>query len=500
MTNIRTEFEKSNIDFNRSIDTENILPYNALHYQIQPNELSYYKTFNTKASYLFDNLMYIYSRCFIPNFIVPTSFESSVNVSDNIKNFIVYNKNDINYLFVNTLTSIKILEHDFKNDTVLYRQEITLIDPISGELAFKKINQLATDGEFLYVSEGDLNIVYKYNLEKYLSNENIYKNKLFLEKSVGGEGGRYDPIKFNSPQSISVYNKILLVEDRGNKTLKFFQDDLNFLSYNTLLNLYDRLTSFSSIKFQNPQNIVGVTKKGFYNFNFQNNTIKSNQFITLSSFLSDDEEVIDINFPNYNKNIIYILTNKNFYKKWNYDDLKIIGKTNKSDFNLSEFNSIYTITDTISSDIVYIGGDDKILMYKDNLDLISALNNPLFDIYSKDDILVKKEEYNQSWVYGKSLKKLVKNYDLLKNNVSYKFVIEYDSEGALKYLGRIYNTEVLDYPKLNYDVSHIVGVNENFQATVINREFDKIYNLGKLLLDNVLSDYNITLNLNPTAF
>jgi hypothetical protein len=500
MTNIRTEFEKSDIDFDRSIDTKNILPYNALHYQIQPNDLSYYKTFNTKISYLFDNLMYIYSRCFIPNFVVPTSFKSTVNVFDDIKNFIVYRKNDINYLFVNTLTSIKILEHDFNNETVLYRNEITLIDPISGELAFKKINQVATDGEFLYVSEGDLNIVYKYNLEKYLSNENVYKNKLFLEKSVGGEGGRYDPIKFINPKNISIYNRILLVEDYGNKTLKFFQDDLNFLSYNTLLSLYNDLTSFSSIKFQNSQNIVGVVKKGFYNFSFQNNTIKSNQFISLSSSLSDDEEIIDINFSNYNKNIIYILTNKNFYKKWNYGSLKIIGKGSESYFGFSEFKSIYTISDTVSSDIIYIAGNQDILMYKDSLDLISALNNPFFDIYSKNDILVKREEYNQSWVYGKSLKKLAKNYDLLRNNVSYKFVTEYDSEGVLKYLGRIYNTEVLDYPKLNYDVSHIVGVNENFQATVINREFDKIYDLGKLLLDNVLSDYNITLNLNPTAF
>ena len=114
--------------------------------------------------------------------------------------------------------------------------------------------------------------------------------------------------------------------------------------------------------------------------------------------------------------------------------------------------------------------------------------------------MVKKEEYNQSWVYEKSLRKLVKNYDLLKNNVSYKFTTEYDSNGILQYLGRIYNTEVLDYAKINYDTSYVVGINENFQASVINREFDKIYDLGKLLLDNVLSNYNITLNLNPSAF
>lgn len=531
MTNILTEFKKTDIEFDRSIDTKNKLPYTPFYYHIQPNDLSYHKTFNTKISYLFDNLMYIYSRCFIPNFVIPTNFTGFIGVTgtdfkiyenttssnnflsagypelDSIQNFIVHNKENKNYMFINSLTSVTILEHDLVNNTASYKSKITLIDPISGEIAFKEINNMSTDGKYLYVSEGSLDIVYKYDLIKYFSNENIYKNKLFLEKSVGGEGGRYEPIKFNNPKNISLFDGKLLVEDYGNKTIKFFQDNLNFISYNTLLGLYNQLTSFSSIKFQNSKNIVGITKNGFYNFSFQNNSIKSNEFVTLSSFLDNNEEIIDINFSNYNKNIIYILTNKALYKKWNYGTLKIIGKKNASDFGTSsKFKSFYTISNTVSSDTFYIytynsqASANQILIYEDTLNLISALNNPNFTIYSKEDILVKKEEYNQSWIYEKSLRKLVKNYDLLQNNVSYKFTTEYDVNGILKYLGRIYNTEVLDYPRKNYNTSYVVGINENFQATVINREFDKIYELGKFLLDNVLSNYNTTLNLNPTAF
>lgn len=531
MTSIKTEFEKTDIEFDRSIDTKNVLPYGSTYYQIQPNELSYHKTFNTKISYLFDNLMYIYSRCFIPNFIIPTEFKgfigvvggnlgvyqntgSSNNFStanypelDKVKNFITHNSIDKNYLFLNSLTSISILEHNFNNNTVSYKSKITLIDPISGEISFKKINNLATDGTYLYVSEGNLNIVYKYNLIKYFSNENVYKNKMFSEKSVGGEGERYDPIKFKDPKNVSLYDDKILIEDYGNKAIKFFNQDLNFVSYNTLINLYNQLTSFASIKFQNSENIIAVTKNGFYNLSFQKNNIKSNQFISLSSFLSTNEEIIDINFSNYNKNIIYILTNKSLYKKWNFGTLKIIGKKNASDLGAnSEFKSFYTISNTVSSDIFYIytynsqAAAHQILIYNDDLDLISALNNPDFTIYSKEDITVKKEEYNQSWIYEKSLRKLAKNYDLLKNNVSYKFTTEYDSNGILKYLGRIYNTEVLNYPKLDYNESCVIGINENFQGEVINREFDKLYDLGKVLLDNVLSNYNTTLNLNPSAF
>jgi hypothetical protein len=531
MIDINTELKKTDIEFDRSIDSQNILPYGPFNYRIQPNELSYHKTFNIKISYLFYNLMYIYSRCFIPNFIIPTEFKGFIGVLggnlgiyqnttssnkfstanypelDFLKNFVISNKNQKNYLFFNSLTSISILEHDLKNNSVSYKSKITLIDPISGEISFIKINNLATDNKYLFVSEGELNTVYKYDLEKYSSNENIYKNKLFLEKTIGGEGNRYDPIKFNNPKNISIYNKKLLVEDHDNKVLKFYQDNLNFISYNSLINLYDQLTSFSSIKFQNDANIVGVTKKGFYNFEFSLNKIKSQKFVDLTGLLSNNEEVIDINFSNYNENIIYILTNQSLYKRWNYADLTIIGKKDAKDFGSnSYFKSFYTISNTLSSDIFYIciynstTSSNQILIYEDDLDLISAINNPNFQIYAEDDIFVKKEEYNQSWVYEKSLKKLAKNYDLLKNNVSYKFTTEYDSNGILKYLGKTYNTEVLNYPKINYDIFHVVGVNENFQSDVINREFDKIYNIGKNLLDNVLSNNNITLNLNPSAF
>jgi hypothetical protein len=531
MIDIRTEFEKWNIEFDRSIDSKNILPYGPSLYQIQPNELAYHKTFNIKISYLFHNLMYVYSRCFIPNFVIPTRFKGFIGVLGNTlniyqntstsnnfsnanypeldiaENFIVYKNDQKNYLFFNSLTSISVLEHDLNNNAISYKSKITLIDPISGEISFKKINNLTSDDKHLYVSEGNLNIVYKYNLEKYFSNENVYKNKLFLEKSVGGAGDRYDPIKFKNPKNISFNKNILMVEDHDNKVLKFYQNDLNFLYYASLLNVYDKLSSFASIKFQNDTNIVGATKTGFYNFKFEKNTIRSSKFVELSSFLSNNEEIIDINFSNYNENIIYILTNKSLYKNWNYDNIKRIGKKDAIDFGLnSKFKHFTTTFNTASSDIIYIylynstSSSNQILIYDDDLDLISTLNNPDFQIYSEDDISIKKQEYNQSWVYNKNLKKLAKNYDLLKNNVSYKFVTEYDLNGNLKYLGRIYNTETLNYTNINYDNVHTIGINENFQSEVINRELDKIYDIGKDLLDNVLSNYNSTLNLNPSGF
>ena len=57
MIDIELEFNKAEYiyDYDKSIDVIDVLPYSVNEVLIQPNELSYYKTFNMKLSYLYDN-------------------------------------------------------------------------------------------------------------------------------------------------------------------------------------------------------------------------------------------------------------------------------------------------------------------------------------------------------------------------------------------------------------------------------------------------------------
>ena len=48
MIDIELEFNKSGYDYDKSIDFIDKLPYSIEDASIQPNELSYHKTFNTK--------------------------------------------------------------------------------------------------------------------------------------------------------------------------------------------------------------------------------------------------------------------------------------------------------------------------------------------------------------------------------------------------------------------------------------------------------------------
>jgi hypothetical protein len=544
MINIKTEFAKSNYNYDRRFDVRDILPFKN-EYFIQPNELSYYKSFNIKLSYLYDNFLYLYSRCFISDFKVPTSYTGFIGVTgddigiyqntdisepfadagfgniDNAKNAVVVKNDTSYYFFINCVSAINVLRYSGENNFCQACPNIiTTVNPVSGELTFQKINDISIfDGKYLCVSDEILDAVYKYDLESYFSNENIYKNstspfgnRLFLLDIIGGEGDRYNSIKFNTPQKIATHNDLILVEDYGNKIFKLYNSDLNFLSYKTFLSLYSSITGFQNIKFKDENTIYGITKDGYYVFdlNNENYQINLNTFKPLSSFLYNGEIVLDIEFCNYDKDIIYILTDKALIKKWDYSE-EIIGRKNAFDLGSnSEFKWMTTAVKSASSDNIYIytynstANANQILIYSDELNTISILGNEDFNVYSKEEVYVKKDEWNQAWIYEKNLKKIAKNVDILKNNIQYNLIRKDGNFGSIDDIQKIYNQFSFDTEWSNYTLEFVIGVNENFQSSIINREVKKVYDfqeesLNFVLLDNDLNYYNYIDIPNPSA-
>lgn len=528
MIDIEIEFnnpEYYDYDYDKSIDFIDKLPYSKNDISIQPNELAYHKTFNRKLSYLYDNFLYLYSRCSIPSYNVPTYFNGYIGVTgtnfgiyndlnnskpfsaanftdlDNAKNSIVYKKDDMYYLFVNCLTSINIIRHDDKMGfNEIASNKITTVDPISGELSFQKINSLSIlEDKYLCVSDEKLDSVFKYDLDTYFSNENIFKNttspfgsKLFLVDIVGGQGSRYADIKFEQPKNIATINDLILVEDCGNKIFKLFNSDFNFLSHKTFITLYNEISSFKTIKFKNDKEIYGIVDNGYYVFDLDlsNYKLTLNSFVSLSSSLSANEYIIDMNFCKYENNIIYILTNKSFIKKWDNKVYKSIGiKKASSLATNANFKWFTTISKNLSSDLIYIYSNNpttkanQISIYTDELNLVSILDDRNFKVYSKDEVFVKKQEWNQSWIYEKSIKKLLKNIETLKYTMIYYFKKEEDYYGNLINLSRQYNKEILTcYDKIKYDEEFTIGINENFQSSTVNRILNDTHEFQEDLL------------------
>jgi hypothetical protein len=536
MINIKTEFNKSNFNYDRTFDIVDVLPYND-EYIIQPNELSYYNTFNIKLSYLYDNFLYLYSRCSFPNFKIPTTFTGFIGVTgsnlgiyydtnesepfsnsgfsniDDAKNAVVYKKDNSYYFFMNCLSAISVLRYDDENKLCqACPRIITTVDPISGELKFQKINSVSIlEEKYLCVSDEVLDVVYKYDLESFFSQENIFKsqsapfgNNLFLLDSVGGQGTRYDSIKFESPRKIPTHDNFILVEDHGNKIFKLFNSNFDFLSYTTFISLYNTVSSFESLKFKNEKKLYGIVGNGYYIFDIDLETYKINinTFQSLSSILYAGEKILDIEFCKYDSDIIYILTDNGLIKKWENIQGKIIGRKNANEFGEnSKFKWFTTSTKTISSDNIYIyyynsnADANQILIYEDSLDLLSVFENDDFLVYSKDEIKIKKNEWNQAWVYEKSLKKLSKNLEILKSNICYNIIRNEGDFGSIVDIKKIYNNFVFDENETKYELNRFIGVNENFQSSVVNRELKKIHEtqiktLNFISLDNDLDYYD----------
>ena len=537
MKSIKQEFNNTNFNYDRTFEIVDALPYQK-EYIIQPNELSYYNAFNLKLSYLYDNFLYIYSRCSFPNFNIPTTFTGFIGVTgndlgiyrdtddsepfsnanlskiDGAKNGVVYKNNNSYYLFINCVSAIAILQYSEDNHICQScTNAVTTVDPISGELTFQKINSISIlENKYLCVSDEILDVVYKYDLETYFSNENIYKAKsspfgdlLFLLDSVGGQGGRYDSIKFESPRNIPTHDNLILVEDYGNKIFKLFNSNLDFLSYRTFISLYNTVTGFESIKFKNETELYGIVKDGYYVFdiNLETYKINLNHFHSLSAILYDNEEILDIEFCNYDNDIVYILTDKGFIKKWENLDGIIIGRKNAIDFGTnSKFKWFTTLSKTTSSDNIHIyfynstANANQILIYEDELNLISIFNNDDFNVYSTEEIEINKNEWNQAWVYEKNIKKLAKNCDILKNNIYYNIIRKKGDFGSIVDLKKIYNKFIFNENAIDYDSYFSIGVNENFQSSVVNRELERIYDLQTQTLSFILLDNDLDYNSN----
>ena len=528
MNSIKKEFEKTEFKYDRVFGVNYELP-NSINYTMEPNELSYYNVFNIKLSKLYDNFLYIYSRSFFPNYEIPTKFTGFIGSSggnigiyqntnfsepfqnsaygsvDNAKNAVMYKNNNYYYLFINSVSAISVLRYDDDYSFCQICQNIvTTIDPISGEIKFQKISGIKIlEEKYLCVSDEILDVVYKYDLETYFSNENVFKspfapfgNKLFLLDSVGGRGGRYDLIKFKKPKNIATRNDLLFVEDYENKIFKLYNSNFDFISYQTFLNLYESVSTFNSFKFKNDNTIYATTSGGYcvFNINPSNYRINFNYFKSLSSILYNDEKILDIDFSNYEKDIIYILTNKGLIKKWEHIENGIIGRKNANKYGQnSEFKWFSTYSRNLSTDNILIytynstASSNQILIFEDEIDLISNLDKDDFPVYSKDEIYVKKNEWNQAWVYEKSFKKLSKNLEILKNRIKYSVAIKKGDFGSIFDIKKIYNVFLINDEKyVNFNAFH--AVNENFQSSVINRSLSSIYQNQKETLDFILLD------------
>lgn len=536
MNAIDTEFQEIDLNYDRTVTDVFQLPYSLDTILLQPNELAVSQSFNLKIQKLYDNFLYLYGLCNVADFKIPRRYEGWVGYT-NLEKQILYLYDDSTTNAVAVLSSVLFASNQalaFYSTDSRYEQNLLFtngqfislnginqrdgdyspvnliqqssVDPLSGSINFFNITGIAQyKAEQLFISDATYNNLYSYNLGGAVSDDNIRNRQLFQLNVVGGRGTSQDRIKFNNIGKIAVAGDVVIVEDKGNKTFKVYDRNLNWLNSTITPTLFNAISTINAMVYSEKDNrlyIASNTALFLLDISTDYNLTSAKSY-DFSSILTGNEYFVDIKFANYDKDIFYLLSTKNLYKKWITKPEKNIGMLKNSVFNDDNFRWVTTSPGVSGDDVlIYAVSQDLtrsyIAVYRDNLSLTTLFktDNSLI-VYSKQDVLIDPEEYNCSWVYNKSIKKMLYNMSLLVNNIGYRFFTDEDNTGTPVFLYRGYNNFFRYNAPLDTNKHSNVFINENFQAETVNRCFKQIYDYQQLVLQTIITNDSVVTDLTP---
>lgn len=212
--------------------------------------------------------------------------------------------------------------------------EINCVDPNNkNSLLFKHLNDIKLHRNMLYVADGGLNMVLRYDVEYLISPEEEQSfniNSIKLLDVLQGDGDIRDKIYFNNPFAIAASDDRVYIVDRGNKCVKVYTPSLNYIK--NLKNGYYANHDIQSVAV-NPYPVTledgtrvgkdslwvfSVLSSNLYLSIIDNDSIVSYGQIEDIRLLDDKyswaEEFKNIEFSSANSNHYYIATTKRVYK------------------------------------------------------------------------------------------------------------------------------------------------------------------------------------------
>lgn len=531
MIDLKEEFNKTGMLLDKTTQTLTAFPYDFDSIKIKTNDYVTDKVINESIKKLHYNFLFLYRACNVNNFDVFDAYYftlSSIDTDPYYKQIydeytsmttsnslitatsasviLPYNRDtQSSYIFMAEPEAITCMQVGTNVLRLIFKTEN--VDPLSGDIKFKTIVDLKSDNyDNLYVVDSAYNSIYQYNINSFVSNEYIYREKLFLKNLIGGLGKVDDNNKFNGIKNIALGDAILVVQDAGNSCFKIFDKNLNWLNTSVFVLLFEKETYFQAMLLDKNNNLYCGVGNKIYKFRFLND---SNQYefdgvIVYNNFFESGEFIRGLHRVPSNENIFYIQTNLSIKKVW-FSSL---------DFVIGQFNYSNNIDRDIKwMSVTKFDGERDILAlytlknnqenFSFNLDktyINTLLNTDRTSIYALDDLLIKKDEYVQSWVILSKLSKIYYNIFILLQNIKYK----YSEISGLKYPiidKKIYNRGFLGYlNSLTYDKNFDIGVNEIFQNDIINRLLVEIYNFQLILMLYIINNSSQRIYLSPDPF
>ena len=525
--NINDIINQEGIIYDRYLGSTLSLPYSSFDsIKIQPNETVTNFNINNIISKLYDNYLYLYKSAHVASNIIPltsiaaignyngkfnwfrglssTQFNaiSSLGLNIDLSNVLAIKYNhDLDQYVLATTTGTDIIILNSNSTFTSITTALSTSTVFQGSnVNWQKIQDITfsdSDDNAMYVLDLQANSISLYDASGFLTNDNLLQNILVYENSIGGFGTFDDNTKFNAPISIDYLNSEVFVLDAGNGCIKKYDKNLNWkLTYR----LFKDFLSAGPVQITHDNygnNYVLNNNWTVYKYSNDFNTKETLDFSALSAA---GDSVIKVIFSQSDSNVFYFVTKNNVYKKLVDAPYDTVGKylLNRFGYSSNERFSTFATISSVNNGINYdynftfskSGSAGKISLFQDNLNVVSVLTNGVFDIYPLSGININKEEYLQNWVINKAIAKLLMNHVRLRENITSKFLYDQTTiAGDTLLAGTRYLLPAeLDTITFNQDVTNFIGVNEIFQNNIINRPFEKIFNIQQNLLTALAAD------------
>ena len=352
-------------------DTNIILPSSIDDCTFSLNDNFNYDLFKLKLDNLRENNTFVYSRLFIASNKLPytesiryASLSSNtlstfqINTSDTENPQFVENVRFENnhYLsaFGYVVDATAQANLDFEDHFSLFactssdlicltgsNTDLTVIEDTTGyettdenNLTFKELGGIASTKKHLYLSDTGNNVVLRYDIAGYVNNDSSLRNKRNYIELVGGYGDSRRQTKFVRPTKLAVTDNTVAVFDSGNKVVKIFDEEFNYITRITSINFNTETLGamgfdpdFNSLYILTYKNVVtnNITSKIPYLYRYSGENFRFKEEIVLDDRLAQTEEIIDISFSGTDSNYWYFATNKTVYKKFKTRPSKIVG-------------------------------------------------------------------------------------------------------------------------------------------------------------------------------
>lgn len=358
-----------------------------------------YELFKFKLDKLRENNTYVYSKLFIPSNKLPfatslryasvssvSATEFQIGISDSSTPAFSANSRfeNNNYLsaFGNVVaataqTNIEPLSGEFSlfaitktnllcltgNNTALtVVEDTTGYESQNNDLSFNELGGITSTKDFLYISDTGNNVVLKYDIAGYSNNDSSLRFRRNYLELVGGFGGATRQTKFKGPTFLAANGSQLAVLDSGNKNIKIFDGDFNFITRITSIELGKETfgamgfdPDFESLYVITYRDITSnrITVRTPFLYRFSGDNYRFSEKFTLNDTLGLNETINSLTFSGTDSNYWYFGTDKTVYKKFKTRPVEIIGKFRTQRLYLLDF------TETTEEEVLEVVVDNK---------------------------------------------------------------------------------------------------------------------------------------------